>query len=277
MVHTASAQQMLELQAQDDLNVVSSDEYAEVSYGMMNTARAPFDSLTARKAVAHGIDLETFNQVVNEGAFQNASGPFAPGSMGYVEDTGIPEYDLEEAKKLVAEYERESGEELTFDIHHTTDAEVTAAAQLLQQQAKDAGIEVGLIPVDQAELIETVIGNEWQIAAFRNHPGGDPDTQYNWWHSTMPTNFGKFKDEVIDDLLDRGRQSADPEEREQIYQDVNKRLGEQVYNYWLQWTVWTVASTDDIFGVMGPDLPSGKGPFPGLATGHPVSAVWIQQ
>src|SRR5690606_9183746 len=70
---------------------------------------------------------------------------------------------------------------------------------------------------------------------------------------------------------------ADPEEREQIYKDVNRRLGEQVYNYWLNWTIWAVASDPNVYGAFGPNLPSRAGPFPGLAGGHPGTGVCVQQ
>jgi len=84
-------------------------------------------------------------------------------------------------------------------------------------------------------------------------------------------------DDPLDRLLDAGRESSDQEERRQIYQDLNKRLGEQVYNYWLNWTIWAVASDPNVYGVFGPNLPSGAGPFPGLAGGHPVTGMWVQQ
>jgi peptide/nickel transport system substrate-binding protein len=280
VIHTSSAEQQALLRQDEEagaVNLISTDEYTEVSYGMMNSSKPPFDNIKARRAVAAAIDLETFNQVVNRGELTNATGPFAPGSVGHVEDTDMPDFDPELAERLVSEYEEETGQKLTFTLHHTPDNEVTAAAQLLQEMVRKVGIEADLRPVEQAALIETVIGSDWQIASFRNHPGGDPDTQYVWWHSTMPTNFGKFKDEEIDRLLDEGRQSADQERRAEIYQDVNRRLGEQVYNYWLQWSRWAIASDSSVFGIMGPDLPSGAGPFPGLATGHPVTTLWVQQ
>ena len=62
-----------------------------------------------------------------------------------------------------------------------------------------------------------------------------------------------------------------------IYEDVNKRFGSQAWNLWLNWTIWDVASAPDVHGVMGPDLPDGSKPFPGLATGHPVSGMWISK
>jgi len=280
VIHTSSSQQILTLRGEQEsgnVNLVESDDYAEVAYGMMNVSQPPFDSLTARQAVAAAVDAETFNQVINQGLPKLATGPFAPGSIGYLEENPQPRYDPERARELVKQYEQESGRKFSFTLQHTTDTEVTAAAQMLQEMAREVGMDVDLRAVEQATLIENVIGNEWQIATFRNHPGGDPDTQYVWWHSSQPTNFGKFKDDEIDRLLDQGRESADPEEREQIYKDVNRRLGEQVYNYWLNWTIWAVASDPNVYGVFGPNLPSGAGPFPGLAGGHPVTGMWVQQ
>lgn len=280
MMHTASASIISDLRMdQEDgaVKLVESDEYAEVSYGMMNTSRPPFDNINAREAVSAAIDPETFNQVINKGLLQKATGPFAPGSMGYIEESPQPPYNPDDAKDYIAKYEEETGQPLTFTLHHTTDAEVTAAAVLLQEQARKVGADVSLKAVEQATLIETVIGEEWQVATFRNHPGGDPDTQYVWWHSTQPTNFSKFKDDEIDSLLEEGRESSDPARREEIYQAVNTRLGEQVYEYWLNWIMWGIASKPGIHGVMGPQLPSGADPFPGLAGGHPVSGLWVQQ
>ena len=32
-----------------------------------------------------------------------------------------------------------------------------------------------------------------------------------------------------------------------------------------------------IHGLLGPNLPDGSGPFPGLPTGAPVSGIWISK
>ena len=60
-----------------------------------------------------------------------------------------------------------------------------------------------------------------------------------------------------------------------IYENVNKRFGSQAWNLWLNWTIWDIASAPDVHGVYGPDFPGGEKPFPGLATGHPVSGMWV--
>src|SRR3546814_15404339 len=75
---------------------------------MLNTAPdTVFSSLTARQAAAHAIDRERLNAVRGLDIPTIAAGPFGPGSMGFLEDSGYPEYDLEKAKELVAQYEQE--------------------------------------------------------------------------------------------------------------------------------------------------------------------------
>jgi peptide/nickel transport system substrate-binding protein len=110
---------------------------------------------------------------------------------------------------------------------------------------------------------------------FRNHPGGDPDTQYVWWHSGSPVNFGKIDDPEIDKALEEGRSESDPAKRAEIYENMNRRFAEQVHNIWWNWSLWTVASVPTVHGILGPDLTDME-PFPGLATGNPVSGIWVE-
>jgi hypothetical protein len=91
-------------------NLITTFDFAEVAYLLLNESKAPFDNLDARLAVASALDREALNQTLNQGKTEVASGPFAPGSMGYVEDTPMPPFDLSAAKKLVAAYEQATGQ-----------------------------------------------------------------------------------------------------------------------------------------------------------------------
>ena len=88
-------------------------------------------------------------------------------------------------------------------------------------------------------------------------------------------NFGRFVDPEINRLLDEGRTTADEAQRKTIYEDLNQRFAEQLWNIWASYTIWSIASQPNVHGVLGPALPDGSGPFPGLATGHPVSGMWV--
>ncbi len=279
-LHASGAEQIDVLQQEAEngsINLVESDEFPELSYGMFNTSVPPFDNIKARQAAAYAIDRDTFNQVRNLDLFTMASGPFGPGEIGYLEDAGFPEYDPEKAQQLADEYTEETGEPLEFTLTHVNDASTTKTAQFIQEQASKIGVTVNLKGVEQAALISTALGGDWQAISWRNHPGGNPDQQYVWWKSGLPTNFGRINDPELDALLDEGRSESDPEARAQVYENINKLFGEKVYNLWLNWSQWDVATATDVFGVYGPPLPDGSDPFLGLATGHSVSGMWVQQ
>ena len=278
VMHTSNAlatTELRDLADAGDIAVNEAPEYAEVGYELLNANLPPFDNINARLAFAHAIDRDTLNEVRNKGILTNASGPFAPGSMGYLADTGYPTYDVAKAKEYVAKYEAETGQKLSF-IHKTTPVpESMAWATMLQQMVEAVGGSMQINAEDQSQLISDAIGNNFQAMGWRLHPGGDPDLQYVWWHGGSPVNFGKFADPEIDRLLDEGRAESDPAKREVIYQDLNKRFASQVYDLWDQWTLWTVATATDVHGVFGADLPDGSKPFPGLADGHSLTGLWI--
>lgn len=260
-----------------NLNVIESAEYGEVGYQMMNVSQAPFDNKLAREAVVAAVDMDSYNQTQDLGMFTNANGPFAPGEIGYEKDTGWTGYDLKKAKDLVAQYTSATGEPLKFTLLSTPDPGTVKSVQILQQMFVKAGMEVDLRQVEQASLIDEAIGGNFQMLDWRNHPGGNPDGQYDWWKSGSVVNFSKIDDPEIDRLLDAGRASADRAERQEIYAGVSERFASEFYNLWMQWTLWTVASKGDVHGVFGPPLPDGSKPFEGLATGHSVAGLWIEQ
>ena len=278
-MHTSSAlniDDLRQLADSGDVALTESEQYAEVGYALLNASKAPFDNINARLALAYGIDVDTLNEVRNKGVLTNASGPFAPGSVGYLEDAGYPKYDVDKAKEYAAAYEEESGQKLSFAYSTTPVPESIEWATMLQQMVEAIGGTMEIKTVDQSQLISDAIAGNFDVAGWRLHPGGDPDLQYVWWHTGSPVNFGKFSDSEIDRLLEEGRAEADPAKDKAIYEDLNRRFAEQAYDLWYQWTLWAIGTAPDVHGVMGADLPDGSAPFPGLADGHSVTGLWIE-
>jgi peptide/nickel transport system substrate-binding protein len=276
-MHTSDAptvSDLRDLSESGEVNAYESEEFGEVNYIMLNESKPPFDNIKARQALAYAADFDEVNAILNDGITTQATGPFAPGNIGNLEDTGFPTYDAAEAERLVGEYEAETGQDLSF-TYTTTNAQVTIdQAQLLKEQAEAVGMSVEIITVDQSTQIDSAISGDFEAIGWRNHPGGDPDQQYNWWKSGSPVNFGRFNDPEIDQLLDQGRTSLD--DREQVYEDLNTRFAEEVHNVWLWYTPWTIAMAPDVHGVPGEGPTSADG-FPGLAAGHPVTYMWVEQ
>ena len=147
-----------------------------------------------------------------------ANGPFPPGSVGYVEDSGYPEPDLEAAKALIAEYEAEKGEIGTITFTATSDAFNQQTAIFVQQALSQLDITVAMATVQQSELVSTAIAGSYEMMPFRFYGGGIPDYNLIWWYTGGPTNFPRIADPEIDRLMDEGRGTADPEAQAEIYE-----------------------------------------------------------
>jgi peptide/nickel transport system substrate-binding protein len=255
------------------INMLVSEEHSEVNYVMLNSSKAPFDDPRMRKAAAMGIDRVELNELINSGFATVADQPFPPGDPGYVADPGFPAHDPDAAKELVDAYVGEGG---SASIIYTTTVGGVARAEVIQNQLAKIGIEVRIRAIDQTTLISQAIAGDFQAMGFRQHPGGEPDSQYLWWYGgANPVNFARVNDPVIDKALDEGRVEPDPAKRRVIYEQIARQFGSEVWNIWLNYTPWAVALAPDVHGVQSIDLPDGGGEqFTGLSFGHPLAGMW---
>ncbi len=60
--------------------------------------------------------------------------------------------------------------------------------------------------------------SNFQVLLIGQEIPPDPD-QYQLWHSEQPTNFTGYKNTRIDNLLEKGRQTFNAQERTEIYQE----------------------------------------------------------
>lgn len=257
------------------IELFESDQFGEVNYTMLNMSKPPFDNKNARLAIAHAIDSQLLIDVRGGGLGQPANGPFAEGVIGHQEENEFPQHDPELAQEFAAAYEEETGEPLSFAYTFVTSESGTLTAQEIQTQMADAGIDMTLNPAgDQATTINDALAGNFEAVGWRNHPGADPDTQYNWWYEGSPVNFGRIADPEINRLLDEGRTT--PEGREEIYTELSDRFASEVYNVWGSYTIWAIAHAPEINGLLGPTMPIGAN-FPGLGVGHWVTGMWLSE
>lgn len=275
------ALQIDELRALDEaqqVNMPESDAFAEVGNLMLNVTEPPFDDPIAREAAALALTRELSNEILNKGISTLANGPFAPGSIGYLDETGYETSDPDRARDLVEQYERETGNSFQFQISSTPEPELLRLVSLAKQQFEAVGMDVSTTTLEQSALIQTAIERDYDALTWRNYPGFGGDSLYVWWYGGgNPVNFMGFDDPEINTLLDEGRASSDPDESRRIYEDLNRELASEHYMLWTTWTIWAVPMDPEFHGVVGARPPDGGSDYTGLAVGHDMALVWREQ
>ncbi|MEO6123081.1 MAG: ABC transporter substrate-binding protein [Ilumatobacteraceae bacterium] len=292
LIHTTNGQSIVEFR-EDATNFpsIETQDKSETAYSLLHVTKegSILTDQRVRCALAYAYDAKTVNDSINQGVNQLANGPFSPGQVGYLDDTGYPlTQDMAKAQELIKEYKADHpGEKLTLALATTNDATNLVVANFQKQWWEQAGIdEVTIDQIDQGNYIVTALLGTFEVFQWRNHGGVDLDQQYFWWHSSsalpvgsLALNFGRIKDAKLDALLDQNRASNDPTEKKQIAEDVNRLFASECYNLWGTWTVWMLAGKPGIEGLAGENLAlpdGGKGQNgAGIAGSFFPATVWL--
>jgi peptide/nickel transport system substrate-binding protein len=304
IMQTRNADNVADFLDDSDVEVMSSDRYADTGYLLLNVAQGnnaltgqpldpaganadnPMTTLACRRALAHALDRDRLVEERGAGLIQPANGPFPPGTTGHLEDTGYPAYDVEAAQSEMASCLEERGtDSIEFSFNTTNDPYNVETNQLILsmwQEVFGDQVQASITPIEQGQYITTAVMGDFDVLAAANHSGDDPDLQRVWWSSVSSApiggfalNFGRFSDEVIDENLATIRTSTDDAERTAAAEAVNRRFGEQVYNLWLSWSLSGLVSAPYVNGHDANVLPDGtEGLGLALALRHQVTQIW---
>jgi len=226
----------------------------------LNVAAPPFNDPIARQALAYSIDRQALTDQAFEGLFPPAVGPYKPSSPFYV-DAGVPEFDPDKSRELVAEYEEKYGEPLAFTANILPVPEIRRIAETLQQQAADVGIEVTLDAMDQATLIVRAISGNYQATGFILFGSPSLDRDYVFiadFPEGNPLNFTRNANPAIVEALDRARATLDPDVQAEAFADVQRELAADGNFVFMVHNLAAIVFANSVYGLADSTLPSGE-------------------
>ena len=248
----------------------------ETTYLLINNGAPPFDDPDLRRAVALCTDRDEYLEF-RAPANQKANGPFAEGALGFLEDTGFPEFDPEAGNALLDEIGRP--ELITYGTTNVPSNLLTAEL-FVDMWTTNCGLNVQIDQFDQSELITKAITGQFEVFLWRNHGQGNPGLEEIWWHSRhaegLALNFGRIIEPDLDTLLDATWTTDDAAELDALGQDINRLFAENVNNLWLNFTEWANPYQGNVHGVGVLTLPSGNFAQTGLAGRTWVEEAWIE-
>jgi peptide/nickel transport system substrate-binding protein len=272
VMHTSNGNEIAKLKDDKAFTAVMQDKPAETGYFLINQLVPGLDDVRVRQALAYCLDRDALNKQRGGGLTPPANGPFPPGSIGFLDDNGYPKTrDIEKAKQLIADYEKEKGKLPTFKFGTTNDPFNVETNQLVQAQWQECGINTNILQIEQTQYI-TEAGNgtdQFQIFAWRNHGFADTDGNFYFWSSALAPppgkfaiNFGRMVDPQIDAALKTERESVDPAARKQASQDLNRIMGSKAEAIWANWVVWANIAKTNVHGLNDFTLENGKTALP---------------
>ena len=161
---------------------------------------------------------------------------------------------------------------------HTGDSITVAPAmtltdkeyQILRDAAKriisEIGVETEIIQVPQDQFItKALFGDpEFYMYGWRNHGGSFIDQQYFWWHSSaappdgeLALNFGRVRDPIVDENLEKQRTETDPAKRKEYAENVNRQMAAECYSFAGSWTIWGTPYAPKVQGIGTHTFPDG--------------------
>ncbi|HCB33915.1 MAG TPA: hypothetical protein DEP69_01670, partial [Acidimicrobiaceae bacterium] len=316
IIHTANSDEIAKFEGDSDFVLLQANDYGETSHILLNVAQGtnptlqfvrgqatelqmdpsgansvnPLVNLSCRTALAHALDQERYAEERGAGIVTPANGPFPPGSVGYLDDSGYPEYDLDAAAVEWEKCKADSGQNpVTFSYNTTNDAFNVESNELIAAMWREAfgdEIAVTITPIEQGQYINLALAGIFQAQGWRNHGGVDPTEQWYWWNSAtaspidpsvpeLALNFGRFQDPEMDTAFQTIRFNPDPAARKAATEDVNRAFGKNVWNIWTYWTLWGIVARPPVQNITDLTIPGHDLLVaPVIAGKHHLTQMW---
>lgn len=212
------AEHVERLQA-DERFVLEFKPFIYYHYISLNLDRVDaFQQKTVRQAIAYAIDRQAITDVIGYGS--PGLGPISPVSPFFNPDLPYYTYDPEKAKQLLDEAGIDPSE-ISFTFQTFTYPDYQKVGELAFEMLKDIGFDVEL-KIDEWTIVRTKCYLPEASCDIHNSATGGlgPDAAlYERFHSKGAENKQFYKNERVDELLDKGRATIDPKDRKEIYDE----------------------------------------------------------
>ena len=192
----------------------------------INNAKAPFNNLKVRQAIAHTLD----RKAIIDGAMFGYGTPigthFAPHHPFYEDLLNTYPHDIEKAKALLAEAGYPEGIKATIKLPPPTYAR--RGGQIIAAQLREIGIDLELINVEWGQWLEDVFKTKNYDLSIVSHV--EP---FDIGIYANPDYYFQYDNVVFQAIIEKLNVTADEVKREQLARAAQRILAEEAVNGYL--------------------------------------------
>lgn len=194
-----------------------------------NTDVEPLDDRRVRRAIAWALDKQQITETVLQG-YGNPAKSILPDSFPQyndsISDFNHPNGDPSQAEQLLADA---GHSDLSLEIKTSTSSRHERTATLVQSMLDNVGISTEIQTLEGNAFFSQETSGDYEVAVSNWTWFGDPDTLLYLYH-TDGLNVWNISNEELDNLLDEQRRAVDPEERQQLIDEIQQIVYEEAYS-----------------------------------------------
>jgi len=227
------------VKSSNNLEVIANDttKYFWIS---LNQENELFTDVKVRQAFLHAIDRQAIIDTVLKGYAKIADAAITPNqAVYYTDEVTRYDYDPEKAKQLLEEAGwsdtdgdgilDKDGKKFSFLFEVAQQGDLEPVSQMVHQYLKEVGLDVQLKTLEWNTMIQkNVIQRDYEmILNWWAYPT-DPDVfaQHFSGNAGKGNNIPGYQDEKLDELLLKGQQTSESEERAEIYKEAQQYMSE---------------------------------------------------
>ncbi len=212
---------------------VSEDPAITALYIQVSQVKPPLDNPKVREAISYAFDYKGFIDGVYLGHAEQSQGVMAKSAPFHDNNLPVRQKDLAKAKQLLAEAGYPNG---GFDLEYVAvqgDPPEKGAGLVLQEGLKELGINLKVVEQTWPTMVGRMQTNDKNqlmhlYGYYRFPPYADADAYFfGPFHTSQQIkgyNGTFYGNAETDALMDKGRTTTDPAEREKIYKQLQQRL-----------------------------------------------------
>lgn len=272
IIHTTDTNQF-ETYREDPSLTLDISENGEEYFLMINTAKAPFDDVRVRQALALATDRQGYYDLFNAGEGNLADQMFTPESPYYNPDVKQEGNDPEGAAALVAEYcgenpVAEDGSALCTDGKVNMEYQWSGPSVLATRIADfynenwSSLFNVTFDEKSQADHIQETALGLYNVVGWRQFGAENPGDDRVWLECRniggISLNWPRYCSEERDALIKEIANPASPEERIGLLQQLVQNIHDSYAYIFMTHSSWAIVHTDKVHGMCDRVSPEGN-------------------
>lgn len=222
---TIPADLINELKQNEQITIIDTESYYYY-FNWFNSSEKPFNDVRVRQAMWYALDTKAIVNDLYGDTAEVMKAPIPSSVFGFTEQ--IPYvYNPQKAKKLLKEAGYPNGFETAIMWSKGSGPQILELQKAMASYWAKVGVKIKEDQLEKAEWIDKLVALDWQMNLQTNVViTGDADYTLGRLYISEANRNG-YKNKKLDELLIKAKQSTDENEREKLYDQVNKIIWDE--------------------------------------------------